>query len=52
MTKTTTYRKAYDRLVASKSDLVVKKDGTIKSFEEYVEFAEARIRRQLRSLGW
>lgn len=49
MTKTATYKKAYDKLVANKSSLVVKKDGTIKSFEEYEKFARARAERQARA---
>ena len=49
MTKTTTYKKAYDKLVANNSSLVVRKDGTIKSFEEYVKFARERVERQARA---
>ena len=49
MTKTTTYKKAYDKLVANNSSLVVRKDGTVKSFEEYEKFARERVERQARA---
>ena len=42
-TSTNTYKKAYEKLVAKNSEVILNKNNEVISFEEYVKFCKNRI---------
>ena len=43
-----TYKKAYEKLVAKNSEVILDKNNEVISFEEYVDFCKARIAKKKR----